>query len=162
MKEFVKKAMFIALVSLCTVTGLSAQMAVSPAGGLNREGGTEISWTLGELAITTLVAGDMILTQGIHQSTLTVSYAADYIRSGPHISVYPNPAANQLHISLDSGSLINVPFSIMDITGRVIKSGYITDLPIHTICLEDLGAGIFLLGVHIENQAAEIFRIIKR
>ncbi len=162
MKEFVKKAMFIALLNLIAMTGLNAQEAVSAAGGHNREGGTIISWTLGELAITTLGAGDMILSQGIHQSTLTVSYAANYIRSGPHISVYPNPAADQLHISIKCGKLTNAPFSIMDIAGRVITTGYITDLPIHTICLEKLGAGVFLLRVGIESQPAETFRIVKR
>ena len=93
----------IALVFVATAGGQDLkQQVVSSAGGFGVSGDNSISlsWTLGELVISTVQAsgGDLILTQGFQQSKLTIT-AIDVNKDlGVEVSVYPNPTSELVNI----------------------------------------------------------------
>jgi hypothetical protein len=64
--------------------------------------------------------------------------------SATAISLYPNPAAEQLHIQ---GAQAGDPWEILDMTGRRIRTGTIGDQPLHRISILDLPAGLYRIHV---------------
>jgi len=64
--------------------------------------------------------------------------------SATAISLYPNPAAEQLHIQ---GAKAGDPWEILDMTGRRIRTGTIGDQPLHRISILDLPAGLYRIHV---------------
>jgi len=64
--------------------------------------------------------------------------------SATAVSLYPNPAAEQLHIQ---GAQAGDPWEILDMTGRRIRTGTIGDQPLHRISILDLPAGLYRIHV---------------
>ncbi|MFO7933178.1 MAG: T9SS type A sorting domain-containing protein [Bacteroidales bacterium] len=118
------------LVTILTCIGIvpaamHAQISLSPsvisAAGDYYEG-TEmsISWTLGELAVTTLQGGNMILTQGFQQP-FDIGVGIKQNKMNWNISVYPNPLGEELRIRFDVPSPGDYLIEIQDVTGRVMS-----------------------------------------
>lgn len=64
------------------------------------------------------------------------------------ISLYPNPATEQLHIQ---GAQAGDPWEILDMTGRKIRTGTIGDQPLHRISILDLPAGLYRIHVSMAS-----------
>ena len=79
-----------------------------------------ISWTLGELATTTLSGSDMILTQGFQQpiDVWTGIFPEEVKWS---ITAYPNPVTDALYVKFDIDIAREFWIEIQDVTGRVIS-----------------------------------------
>ncbi len=120
-----KRNIFLVLVALfSTVFGIS-QIALEPSviasGGAYTE--TEfmsISWTLGELASTTLTGGGLILTQGFQQpSDFGTGISQEYLNW--EISAYPNPVVDELNVRFDIDRTRDFWIEVQDLTGRVLS-----------------------------------------
>ncbi|MCA1746596.1 MAG: T9SS type A sorting domain-containing protein, partial [Bacteroidales bacterium] len=86
-----------------------------------------ISWTLGEVAVTTLQQGDIILTQGFQQSFLrNVGFATDPIKW--QIAAYPNPVRDKLRIQFDLSETTDFSIEIQDVNGRLISKKEYTQI----------------------------------
>ena len=73
---------------------------IASAGNYSEAGGISLSWTLGEVAVTTLTQGDIVLTQGFQQSFLKdVGFGVHPINW--QIAAYPNPVVDELRIQFD-------------------------------------------------------------
>ena len=93
---------------------------IASAGNYSEAGGISLSWTLGEVAVTTLQQGEIILTQGFQQSFLKdVGFAANPIKW--HIAAYPNPVQDKLWIQFDLPEAKDFMIEIQDVNGRVIS-----------------------------------------
>lgn len=93
---------------------------IASAGNYSEAGGISLSWTLGEIAITTLEQGDLILTQGFQQSYKII----DGIELDPidwQIVAYPNPVTSELKIQFDVLEPTDFWVEIQDVTGRVLS-----------------------------------------
>ena len=120
MKKFI--TLFAAVVLASQIT--FAQIELSPtviasAGNYAEAGGISLSWTLGEIAVTTLEQGDLILTQGFQQSYLL----PDGIDLNPidwQIIAYPNPVKDELRIQFDVLEPTDFWVEIQDVTGRTL------------------------------------------
>jgi len=103
---------------------ISAQVTLAPVvlasgGGYGENGNIKISWTLGELAVTTLKGDNMMLTQGFQQPfEIEVGIHKEKISWG--ISVYPNPVGEKLHIRFHIENPGDFILEIQDVTSRLI------------------------------------------
>ena len=119
-----KPISFIAAICFVTISAV-AQVSLTPSvvssgGGYAESGNISLSWTLGELAVTTLTGGDMILTQGFQQPfDIGVGFQKDQVNWG--ISVYPNPVGDELRIRFDVKDPGDFLLEIQDVTGRLIS-----------------------------------------
>lgn len=115
------------LLSACTLfitACMSAQVTVAPSvlasgGGHGENGNINISWTLGELAVTTLKGENMMLTQGFQQP-FEIEVGTHKENIGWGISVYPNPVGEKLHIRFHIENPGDFLLEIQDVTGRLI------------------------------------------
>lgn len=93
---------------------------IASAGNYSEAGNISLSWTLGEVAVTTLSQGDLVLTQGFQQSFLTeVGFAMDPILW--KIIAYPNPVNDELRIQFDVPDPTDFLVEIQDVTGRLLS-----------------------------------------
>ena len=120
-----KRALPLFVVACLFCTSLNAQVKLAPtvisSGGGYYEGESiSISWTLGEVAVTTLSAGDIILTQGFQQPfDIDVGFENEQASFG--ISAYPNPVGDQLRVRFDIQDPGDYLVEIQDVTGRLVR-----------------------------------------
>ncbi len=115
---FVLAAIFF---SVCGFAQIALEPSVIASGGSYAENESmSISWTLGELATTTLSGGDMILTQGFHQP-IDFGTGISTIELNWGITAYPNPVADELNIRFDIDRTRDFWIEIQDVTGRVLS-----------------------------------------
>ncbi len=97
-----------------------APTVIASAGNYSEAGNISLSWTLGEIAVTTLKQGDLILTQGFQQSYLKkVGIDPDPIDW--KILAYPNPVTDELRIQFDLPESTDFWIEIQDVTGRILS-----------------------------------------
>lgn len=93
---------------------------IASAGNYSEAGGISLSWTMGEVAVTTLSNGNLVLTQGFQQSFLEdVGFSLDPIQW--QIIAYPNPVRDQLRIQFDVPDPTDFLVEIQDVSGRLLS-----------------------------------------
>ena len=129
-----------------------AQITLTPSviasgGGYAEADNIIISWTLGELAVTTLTGDGMILTQGFQQPfDIGVGFRPEEVDW--KISVYPNPVTDVLRIRFGLENPQDFLVEIQDVTGRIfIQEQYKRILPgeILQINTSDFIEGVYFL-----------------
>lgn len=94
---------------------------IASAGGYAENGNISLSWTLGEIAVTTLYGDNMILTQGFQQpytlgTSINLNDNVDW-----NIKAFPNPVRSELKIEFDLNKGDDFWIEIQDVTGRTIQ-----------------------------------------
>ncbi|MEZ5072805.1 MAG: hypothetical protein R2751_18085 [Bacteroidales bacterium] len=120
-----KRFLSLPAVLLLTLTHLSGQTELTPsvvasAGGYAEGSNFSISWTLGELAVSTLTGGNLILTQGFQQPLAMSTGTGPVIAELSNISVFPNPVEEMIHIRFDLNLTSDYRIEIQDVTGRIL------------------------------------------
>ena len=96
---------------------------ISPAGGIDQARSISLEWTLGEFAVSTLYSDDIMITEGFHQPTLTVTRMDDLTNKNTNekdleIRVYPNPVVSSLQIKTQFDEPTEVEIVLLDIKGK--------------------------------------------
>ncbi|MCF8227071.1 MAG: T9SS type A sorting domain-containing protein [Bacteroidales bacterium] len=92
---------------------------IASAGGYGEGTDINLSWTLGEIAVSTLQGNNMVLTQGFHQPINKIDDAllVDPIRW--QVVAYPNPVDNELLVQFDLPEPEDFIIELQDVTGRI-------------------------------------------
>jgi hypothetical protein len=100
--------------------GIQAQEVIASAGAEVESTGGSMSYTIGEMVVTSTINDDGALTQGYQQGFLTPT-AIDEIPAELELSLYPNPASD--FIIIESKSLTDFEqITMYDMSGRLIWS----------------------------------------
>ena len=111
-----------ALFSFLFVLGgtIQAQEVIASAGAEVESSGGSMSYTIGEMVVTSTVGTEGGLTQGYQQGFLTPT-AIDEIPAELELSLYPNPASD--FIIIESKSLADFEqITMYDMAGKLIWS----------------------------------------
>ncbi|MEM7038661.1 MAG: T9SS type A sorting domain-containing protein [Bacteroidota bacterium] len=135
-----------------TLTGILAPVraqslapeVLATAGASDSAAAGQLHWTAGEAVINTLTAGGNILTQGFHQTQLTVTALEESTPEG--LEVFPNPVSETLF--LRSGQPLNAKIELVDMHGRVVRTREIVDAHQQTLDVRALSEGTYILNVH--------------
>ncbi|MGB0918495.1 MAG: T9SS type A sorting domain-containing protein [Flavobacteriales bacterium] len=92
---------------------------IASAGEHFDNGTTQLSWTLGEVMTETYSTGSNVLTQGFHQTHLTVTGITEQNELSLDVNIYPNPTAEWLNVALD-GKHSDITASLYDVQGKLI------------------------------------------
>ena len=103
-----------------------------------------LSDTLADLFLDTLSTTEP-LTFTAHFKPITTVYSQ---LTGSHISVYPVPANQQLHLLANTNDYGSLSYQLSDCTGRVIRSGTCNAHKPHAISVSDLAGGTYLLTIY--------------
>lgn len=139
-----------------------SQTLLSTTGGELDTNGLKISFSMGELATTTVYQSNFILTQGFHQSSLTVLNIAEPIKN-IEVSIYPNPTSS--FIKVYSSAFTNDKYTalIFDARGnRLFEKSISTDNPEVTIDTQEWASGTYFLNLtQPDSKQINTYKIIK-
>jgi len=132
---------------------------VSPAGGNGSNSNISLDWSLGQIAVSTLVSNQAILTQGLLQENILITQIGTPSEKLPEIKVYPNPTAGFLIITFsDNKPLI---YNLTDLNGKLLLKGQCLDIE-NTLDLNDLPVGEYILNISDNtNRNANSYKITK-
>jgi Secretion system C-terminal sorting domain len=150
---------------LCTVFfvvfSASAQQATVTSGGDATGSNGSSSYSIGQVAYLNATGTNGSINQGVQQPFEIFTLGNDEF---PEIqltmSVYPNPTASIVTLTLQNYSLENVHFELFDLNGRLIQSQSITTSETQ-IAMEHLASAVYLLNVMEQNKVMKTFKIIK-
>ena len=140
---------------------LISQSVISSSGNSNSSDDYTISWTIGELAISTINNSDITLTQGFHQPLIV-----DVIPTGIESSfllemkAFPNPTFDR--VIFEGGDPVGIyHIRVVDKLGRVLEQ---KSMPFQEFVLEmgRYNNGTYLIEV-VEDKTGKrkIFNIVK-
>lgn len=139
----------------------SAQQATVTSGGDATGSNGTSSYSIGQVAYLNVTGTNGSINQGVQQPFEIFTLGDDEF---PEIqlvmSVYPNPTASFVTLTLQNYSLENVRFELFDLNGRLIQSHSITTLETQ-IVMEHLASAVYLLNVMEHNKVLKTFKIIK-
>jgi len=148
------------LLTLLLVINLSinAQEVISVQGASYSNSSGSIDFTIGEVVTATLTNTNNILTQGFHQTNLTV-LAVDDFDINFQARVFPNPAQDVLQLDIQNFGGLN--YKLYDIQGRQLYSAVVGNKNT-LINTAQYANGMYLLVILNENnQKLKTYRIIK-
>lgn len=147
----------ILLLLLCTLT-VSSQEVIASQGNSYSNSSVSIDFTIGEVVIATLNNTGNTLTQGFHQTNLTV-LAIDDFDINYQARVFPNPTQDLLQVEIQNFEGLN--FKMYDIQGRQLSQQKIYSINT-SINTTPYAKGLYLLVILNENnQLLKTYRIIK-
>lgn len=119
-----------------------------------------LSFTIGELAISTFSEGEIIFTQGFHQENYVITQIDDYIKD-ISVSIFPNPTQDIINIKGDLGNQ-KASLYIKDTKGSVLYSLLdFTGNQTQQINLNSFAQGVYFLEIISESQNKTVFQIQK-
>jgi len=153
---------FLSLLLAVSASSQYKQDVIASAGGFNTATGISISWTLGETIIPTFTSGDgtLILTHGIQQQ-LIVTTVEENLETMVTVTVFPNPASDNVNIRFDEAIDDEVKLIIVNSNGKPVKSVIIEATTIEKqINLQDIPAGIYYLRL-IKGKLSNVYKVVK-
>ena len=94
---------------------------VASAGTHFTGGGAQLSWTIGEPLITTVSNGGNTITQGFHQTMLSVTSVDELTVAGIDVTVFPNPTSEILNIQLKNNKE-SLQLNLFDLNGKLLQT----------------------------------------
>jgi hypothetical protein len=121
----------------------------------------QMAFTIGEVVTETFGAGDLILTQGFHQTNLMVTSIED-LAAEFQLRVFPNPTVDLLSIDAQR-SPESFSLELMDTAGRpLLLQRSMLNGTTHQINLSNYPPGIYLLRLRTEDRKnIQTFKIVK-
>ncbi|MBK9109061.1 MAG: hypothetical protein IPM92_12030 [Saprospiraceae bacterium] len=116
--KLVKLVLFALLLNATAFAQRITPVVISNGGNYLKTGSFGLEWTLGEFMVETLNGPTNKITQGFHQTNITIVTTNNPGISG--LSVYPNPFSDYLIIENTRPS--EIEFHLMNAEGRCIES----------------------------------------
>lgn len=138
---------------------INAQEVISTGGDYFDNGTISLSWTIGEPVTETISNGSNILTQGFHQTKLSVIGIYDISSDDISISVFPNPT--QDYINLKVGNNKDLSFQLFSFNGKLIQANKIFSKNTE-IQMNNLSASTYFLKIINGNKLIKTYQIIKQ
>ena len=161
MKYTIKLIIIITVFSFNIVRLQGQETIATSAGNFTGSGGS-VSYTIGQVAFSTLFGTNGSLVQGVQQpyelSVITSVENTEEITL--NCIVYPNPARNIIKLSIESIDFDNMFYRLYDINGLLIQEMKVESEETE-ILLNNLVPSIYILKVIKNKKELKTFKIIK-
>lgn len=137
-----------------------SQETVSVSGGV-ASGAGSVSYTVGQLLVTSNVSNNGSVTHGVQQSIELFTLTNPELKTLTLKAViFPNPTKNSVMLFLSDNELKGLSYEIHDVNGRLLQKGKVHEKNT-SIAMRNFATGIYLLKVNQNNKSLKIFKIIK-
>jgi len=159
-----KKILFLTTTLLAFfISNAQEQEVISSAGDHYQNSNVQISWTIGEISTETATDGNNIITQGFHQTNLTVTkIKEDYTNEiNASINIFPNPTSEVANIKLTNVDISTFMFELNDNKGKtIIKKKFESETEL--INFSQYAASIYYIRIYNqEGTYTNTFKVIK-
>lgn len=149
-----------ALFPLFTIAQQLTPEVVGSAGDHFVAGGTQLSWTLGEIAIESYFGTSNQLTQGFHQPERPM-LSVDELSSTVHINAFPNPFTESIQIDVE-GNTEALTIQVYNALGQVVLTEQYNGSGPQTIDFGGLSSGIYQMLIHSSDQIIKNLKVQKQ
>jgi hypothetical protein len=158
-KMFLK--FIIASVFLALIPGfVNAQQIISSSGIALKNSTGSLSFTLGELVIDTKNVGETTITQGFHQTKLTITVIHFLREQNFSISAFPNPTHDFVNLKIEKGDIRDIEIVLFDLQGKVLSTQKIESTNTE-VSFSGYNPGNYLLKVIQKGKEIRTFKVIK-
>lgn len=146
--------------------GAQAQSAIVPVGGDSQSSSGSVSYTVGQIAVTTTIGGNgtFIVTEGVQQpyEILTVG-VDDYPQIILNAKVFPNPTDNLAQLQLNGFEIPagGLKAHLYDENGKLLQTISV-DSDLTTFNIGQYATGHYYLSLFSSNRSLKTFKIIRR
>ncbi|HAN18212.1 MAG: hypothetical protein A2X13_07490 [Bacteroidetes bacterium GWC2_33_15] len=120
-----KKLLLLSVVCFVVVSANGQSISssvVASAGGYSEAGEISLSWTLGELAVETFTASELILTQGFQQGYYEITGIDDPLNADFKVKVFPNPAVEFIYIQVENQDIQKIKIELYNMEGKLVHN----------------------------------------
>lgn len=143
------------------ITDLQAQQTTITSGGMASSVNGNLSFSLGQIAYTTISNPTGSISQGVQQPFEIFTLGTnDFQNISLKMGIYPNPTATLVNLRIDDLNSNSLEYQLFDITGKQILNKKISQIETQ-IPLENLQAATYFLNVSDNNKIIKSFKIIK-
>ena len=154
-----KTTVFLLLTIFCC--SLKAQQVVATAGEQFSNINGSISYTVGEGVANTFTGGDQTLTQGFHQTTISIAVFKDSNVDEFSMTAFPNPAIQTVTLKTDQDKISGMRYLMTDQGGKIIVQKKIESEET-VIPVEQLPDGVYIIKILDNQKELKSFKIIKQ
>jgi hypothetical protein len=155
---------FLVIILLAGLSEVLYGQQVIPAGGGNATGtGGTVSYTVGQIACSTISGSGGIIVQGVQQplEISVVTAIEKYGEISLESIVYPNPTRGNVKLEFGTYDNEDMRFRLTDINGILLQDKKIESRETE-ISMENLSASVYFLKVIRNNKEVKVFKIVKR
>ena len=153
---------FLFLISF-SITALQAQSVNSTSGGNATGSGGSVSYTVGQIAYSSLSGSNGKVTQGVQQpyEISVVTTNANTKGINLECTVYPNPTKGLVKLIVETFDHENIRFRLYDINGVLLQDKKVENRETE-ISLENITSSVYFLKIINNNLEVKVFKIVKR
>lgn len=156
-----KRPFFSIALFSCVVMGATAQNGTVAAGGDASGAGGTVSYSIGQTDYITENGTGGTITQGLQQPfEILVVTGIEVKDINLSCSVYPNPTADFVTLSVKDISTENMSYVLCDVKGKVINQKRLSSYETQ-ITMVELSKATYLIKVLDNNKEVKTFKIIK-
>ncbi len=147
--------MLILGLSLNSVAQTADRQVIGSAGGTYSGASMQTEYTTGEVVTSSGLAGTFTVNQGFHQNP-TNSTGIKEKNLTVNFFLFPNPAQNQITLSIDTKEAFQLKISLTTVTGQTLfgdeKAAPVTNNYKRDFSLVELSAGVYFVNLYDENN----------
>ncbi len=141
---------------------VKAQEAIPAAGGTITGSGGSVSYTVGQVAYTTVTGAGGTLSQGVQQPYVisVISEVPEADEISLDLTVFPNPASQFVMLKIENLEISDMECRFYDANGKLLQDIKIED-KLTAIPMEDLPHATYFLKVMKGQREIKVFKIVK-
>jgi hypothetical protein len=118
MKKLSQLTILALLLPFLTFSQVTVERDVlASAGEYSATASLSLSWTVGELAVTSMQVGNLVISQGFQQADKDLTGIHEISFPG-EINVFPNPTTDILYFEIQSESPLQLRAELFDLLGK--------------------------------------------
>ena len=160
------KNLYIAFALSCLTIKIVSAQSITPqvfatAGNYYAVGNSSLSFTIGEIAGTTLSSSTNKITQGFQQPSYTATAISEVQNPVYDLTIYPNPASNDVTVLNNGNSFSpNAQLFMVDVLGRKLITVTLNSKQTN-INLQQLAAGTYFIVIEENGRESFTHKITK-
>ncbi|WP_264529878.1 T9SS type A sorting domain-containing protein [Flavobacterium sp. N502540] len=164
MKENLRTFLILFITGISFTTNGYSQESVVVSGGNATGNGGSSSYSVGQIAYTSLPGGaNGFALQGVQQAYEIISLGNDEFKSITlAMTAYPNPAVDVLSLAVATNEWNDLSCQLFDSTGKMVSKNLKVTNPETSIPMQGVNSGIYFLTVSNSGKTIKTFKIIKK
>jgi len=136
------------------------QTSVNTAGGEVKNASGSVSYSIGQVAYTSVSNSNGSVSQGVQQAFEISTLSLEENKFNFTMNAFPNPTTENLNLRVGNYKQEKLAYKLIDLEGKVISGASMLSEET-TIDMKQLPVATYFVEVHHENKKVQTFKIIK-
>ncbi len=163
MKENQQSFLLLFIASFLFASSSYSQENIVVAGGSGTGTGGSVSYSVGQIAYTSLPGSGGSVSEGIQQPYEIATLGNDeFTEISLLMTAYPNPTVDILNLVVTDQKWDDLSCNLFDSNGRLVSKKIKVSSSETAVSMQELNQGIYFLVVSNSNKTIKTFKIIKK